>query len=190
LLDDVDLSFERLSVTPAVVQPGQKTIVRAGLRALGGNIDGQVVRFYAIPPGAGDLTLEEALTQFGSFDEEILTRIRAERIHEAQVPFYPTDLGTYQILVSALRRGEETLVGMASVDVVENPPATPTIPLPAATPTTSAIGPDDDACAISTTRGPSSKGALMLLLFPLLLVVLRSRYGRTEPCRSSWSGRG
>jgi hypothetical protein len=166
-----DLTIERVSVSPAVVQPGQKAVVRAGLRALGLDIDGQIVRFYAIPPGGGELTLQEALERYGSFDEEILPRIRGDRVHEAQVPFLPTDLGRYQILVSALRGGQEQLLGEVDLEVVETAPATPT-----ATPVKSKG--NGDGCAISERPGDGSTKALSLLMVPLLFGLLRRRLSK------------
>lgn len=159
-----DLTIERVSVTPSVVQPGQKAVVRAGLRALGLNIDGQIVRFYAIPPDGGELTLQEAMERYGSFDEEILPRIRADRVHEAQVYFRPTDLGRYQILVSALRHGQEELIGEVDLDVVETAPATPT-------PVKSMGG--DDGCAIAPAPKTPSMGLVLLLALPGILGLLR-----------------
>lgn len=170
-----DLAVERVSVKPAVAQPGEKVVVRAGLRALGLDLDGQIVRFYAIPPEGGSLTLQEAIERYGSFDEEILPRIRADRVHEAQVPFLPTDVGRYQLLVSALVGGKEELIGEVDLEVGIAPPATPTsTAVPPPTATTGPSGVRDDGCAISPPARRASTGGLMLLLAALLIGVRRA----------------
>jgi hypothetical protein len=175
-----DIAIDRVSVSPSVVQLGEKTVVRAGLRAVGGKIDGQLVRFHAVPPDKSDLTAEEVFDQITAFDAEILSRIGADRVHEAQAPFFPQELGRYEILVSAIVDGEPILLGSTDLEVVENPPPTPTATVPAMTPTIVVPGDNDDGCAISTTSNPPSSGTLVLLLFPILFILLRSRHGRGE----------
>jgi hypothetical protein len=167
-----DVGIERISVTPATAGIGEQVIVRAGLRAIGARVDGQLVRFRAVPPDAADLSLEEAVEQVKTFDQEILARIPAERVHEAEVPFFPSQLGTYRMLVSGVVRGEERLLGTTELEVVETSP-TPTIPVPVATPTIIVVGVDDDGCAISPAGGSSSKGVVLLLFFALLSALPR-----------------
>jgi hypothetical protein len=60
-----------VTVSPEVVQPGQKTVVRAALRALGANIDSEIIRFYALPPDA-NLPMDQVFDRMPVFDEEIL----------------------------------------------------------------------------------------------------------------------
>ena len=130
-----------------------------------------------MPPGAGDLSLPEALKQYGSFDEEILPRIRADRVHEAQVPFVPTDRGRYQILVTALEDGEEQIIGQVDLDVVETPSTptpTPTLPpLPTATPVHEHGS--DEGCAMSAPSDRTWGGTIVLLFVPVLIGFLRAR---------------
>jgi hypothetical protein len=162
-----ELALERISVTPATARIGDQVVVRAGLRAMGNRIDGQVVRFYAVPPDAANLTVAEVFDQVRTFDQEILARIRAGRVHEAQVPFFPGQLGRNQILVSGFVDGEERLLGTTELEVVETLP----------TPTTVPDRGDDDSCAISE-RGGSSSGFILLALVPAFLVLFRSRRRR------------
>ncbi len=180
------LQLDRVSVTPEVVLPGQKTVVRAAMRALGNKIDGQVVRFYAIPPTAADMSPDEVIAKLPAFDEEVLSRIRSGRVSEAQVPFVPREIGRYQILATAVVDGRTAILGTADLDVGETPPPTPTATVPATTPTvpvptaTAGVPATGDGCAISDSSAHGSNGLIALLLFAALFSLLRSRGGRVE----------
>jgi hypothetical protein len=108
-------------------------------------------------------------------------------VHQAQAAFTPQEVGTYQILVTAVVDGHRTILGTADLQVGETPPATPTVTAPAgtptpgvptATPTTAPAMGEDDGCAIAGAPGRASNGLLVLLLYPALFVMLRSRRSR------------
>jgi hypothetical protein len=179
------LELDRVTVSPEAVQPGQKTVVRAVLRAVGAKIDGQIVRFYAIPPDAATMSPDQVVAQMPAFDEEILSRIRSGRASGAEVAFRPQEIGRYQILVTGLVDGKTKILGTANLDVGEAPTATPTasvptptIGAPTATATTAPGIGEDDGCAIAGAPGRSSSGLLVLLLYPALFVLLRARRAR------------
>lgn len=159
------LQLEHVTASPAAPQPGEDVIVRAGLRAVDGRIDGQEIRFYAVPPDAPDLTPEEVFAQTRPFEVEVLARIRADRVHEAQAPFSSRQSGQHRILVSAFIDGKEQLLGTAEIDVGATPAPTPTI--------VSGNVPKDDGCALSS--GSASNMTVLLLVVPFLFSVLRSR---------------
>jgi hypothetical protein len=108
---------------------------------------------------------------------EIVPHIRAEGTASARVGFRPQELGDHEILVSIVRNGERELLGAANLEVIETLP-TPTVP-----PAPPSVFDEDDSCAISSPGRSSSKGALVLLLTPMLLVALRARpnRGRRRP---------
>ncbi len=177
-----ELAIEQVSVTPAAVRPGEDVLVRAGLRAVGAPINGQLVRFYAVPPHAAQLSVQEVFDTIRPFDVEILSRIRADRVHEAQAPFSSRQVGTHQILVSALVHGEEKLMGSAEVEV-----GTATAPTP--TPTRHAVIENDDGCAISAPPQGASSATIVLAIAPLLFGLLyRSTSGWTTSAGPSTSG--
>lgn len=164
-----DLAVERVTVTPTSARPGEDVVVRAGLRAVAGRIDGQLVRFYAVPPSLQPMGVDEVFAKVRPFDVEILSRIRANRVHEVQAPFFSRQVGTHQILVSALVDGEEKLMGSAEVEIGTTPP-------PTATPIHNKSK-SDDGCAIAAPGRGSSNALLLLLMVPLLLVFRRRRSG-------------
>jgi hypothetical protein len=125
------------------------------------------------------------VAQMPAFDEEILSRIRSGRVSGAEVAFRPQEIGRYQILVTGLVDGKTKILGTADLDVGEAPTATPTasvptptIGAPTATATTAPGIGEDDGCAIAGAPGRSSNGLLVLLLYPALFVMLRSRRWR------------
>jgi hypothetical protein len=134
-----------------------------------------------VPPDASDLTVEEVFDRMTAFDAEILSHIRADGTNAAQVAFRPQKTGTYEILVSTMHNGTPELLGAADLEVVE------TLPTPTATPVEE-HGDNDDGCAIGTAGDSPSKGALLLLLFPLLFIALRTRQVRRQGHRHG-SGR-
>jgi len=188
------LQLERVSVTPEMVQPGQKTVVRAGLRALGGRIDGQIVRFYAIPPETTGMSPDQAVAQMPAFDEEVLSRIRSGRVAEAQVPFVPQEVGRYQILATAVVRGRTVILGTTDLYSGVSPTATPTATLPVPTPTvpgppatpTVFAGESDGGCAITGASGQRSTGLMALLLGAALVGLLRRQRARRRKAAAAW----
>jgi len=153
------LAVEHVTATPAEVGVGGDVVVRAGLRAMGGRIDGQVVRFYAVPPDQALLGAEEVFATGTAFDTEILSRIRADRVHEAQAPFSPRQSGVHQILVSALIGGEEVLIGSTEIDVGGPPPP--------------AVVDEDDGCTMTGSPKKGTARSLLLFVAPFILALLR-----------------
>jgi hypothetical protein len=169
------LGLEQVTVTQDPVGLGRTVVVRARLRAIGGEIHGQLVRFYAVPPESAGLAAEEVFEKIRPFDVDILSRIRADRVHEAQAPFSPRETGTYAILVSAFSNGEEVLVGSTNLRVEASDP-TPTATVP---PVAGGGKIEDDSCAISPTGGSSS--GILLLLLPFIVLALQRHCERPEP---------
>lgn len=168
-----DLGVEYVTVSPTAALVDQKTVVRVGLSARGGTIRGQLLRFQAVPPNF-ESSVQEALDKIRPFDSEMVSRIPPDTAYQVQAAFHPQELGSYEILVSTFDDGEPVLLGTANLDVVEVAP-TPTRTIPPAPPN---AFDDDDGCAISTAGDSSSRGVILLSLFPLLFVILRSRQRR------------
>jgi hypothetical protein len=158
------VALDSVTVSPTTALLGHKVIVSAALHAQGGPIDGQFVRFHAVPPESSNLSVKEVFAHLRAFDAEVLSHIRAGDVAQAQVAFHPDKLGKYEILVSTVANGTPELLGTADLNVVETPPTTPTVPAN-----------DHDGCAISDTSGHGSNGLIALLLFAAFVGLLRSR---------------
>ncbi len=159
-------ALERVHVSPTQVQPGEKAVVRAGLRAAEARIDGERITFYAVPPDQSHLSVEEVFDQVIPFEVEIVSHVDAERVHEVHAPYFPQSGGTHQILVAHSARGGLQLLGSADLEVEGGEPTPTQVPVDEG---------DDDSCSIVRPGSHVGTPWLWLSMLPALVLARRRR---------------